>query len=261
MTLTGTTAGSPAAVTVVSGTHTVAVPILLASNLDVSTSGSLSLNGNLNDGGLGKSLNLDGGGTLILSGSDGYSGGTFVNAGTLDVTNVNGLPNGEALTVGAGAGSLFASPVGGGGLLGGMEVAAAGYPLGGQSAVAPAAVPEPGMLALLLAGLAGTAICRGCRRRDHGLARRPERRFVRGTAQRQRRVAVGTGAASLFGSAAADTSEAIANDPRLQPLVRPGFRFWPPFFRFLVERNFNPGHNKRALPFLGAAPLALDLGD
>ncbi len=81
LTLTGTTAGSPAAVTVVSGTHTVAVPILLASNLDVSTSGSLSLNGNLNDGGLGKSLNLDGGGTLILSGSDGYSGGTFVQCG------------------------------------------------------------------------------------------------------------------------------------------------------------------------------------
>ncbi len=86
LTLTGTGGSSPAAVTVISGSHTVAVPILLASNLAVSSSGSLTLSGNLSDGGFDKSLTVDGTGTLILAGSDSYGGGTMVEAGTLDVS-------------------------------------------------------------------------------------------------------------------------------------------------------------------------------
>ena len=69
LTLTGTDGGSPAAVTVLSGTHSVEAPIVLDSNLVVSSSGSLTLSGSLSDGGLGKSLTLDGGGELILSGT------------------------------------------------------------------------------------------------------------------------------------------------------------------------------------------------
>jgi autotransporter-associated beta strand protein len=86
LTLAGT-GSNPAAITVISGTHWVQAPILLDSNLVVSSSGSLTLGGNLSDGGLAKSLTLNGGGELILSGSNSYSGGTIVTAGTLDVTN------------------------------------------------------------------------------------------------------------------------------------------------------------------------------
>lgn len=113
----------------------------------------------------GSSLSLDDAGTLILSGSNGYSGGTFVNAGTLQVQNPNGIPQGSNLSVGAGAASLFGSPAAGGVVLGG-EVAASG-----NSAGAPPAVPEPGTLALLLAGLASAAIYRRVRRRLNAMAK------------------------------------------------------------------------------------------
>ena len=83
---------------------------------------------------------------LILSGSNGYTGGTFVNAGTLVVENPNGIPNGSSLTVGTGAASLFGSPA-----AGGLESA---VPSSGSSLAAPSAVPEPDTLALLLAGMA-----------------------------------------------------------------------------------------------------------
>ena len=38
-------------------------------------------------------------GTLILSGSDDYTGGTIVEAGTLIVSNADALPTGTSLTV------------------------------------------------------------------------------------------------------------------------------------------------------------------
>ena len=60
------------------------------------------------------SLLKTGAGELILSGSNTYQGGTIVSAGTLAVTNHNALPNGSSLTVGAGAGQLFAAPEAGG---------------------------------------------------------------------------------------------------------------------------------------------------
>ena len=148
LTLTGTGGSSPAAVTVISGTHTVAVPILLASNLDVSSSGRLTLSGNLSDGGLAKSLTLDGGGTLVLSGSDTYGGGTDVRTGTLYITNSNALPNGTNLTVAAGGTFIYdpsftAAPA--------AVSTFAAAPYVPSSAAAVAAVPEPGSLLLLCA--------------------------------------------------------------------------------------------------------------
>ena len=53
----------------------------------------------MSDGGLGKALTLNGGGKLILSGTNSYGGGTVVNAGTLVVTNKDSLPDGSRLTV------------------------------------------------------------------------------------------------------------------------------------------------------------------
>jgi autotransporter-associated beta strand protein len=79
-------------------------------------------------------LVLDGAGTLILSNStNSFSGGTYVNSGTLIIANDGAIPAGSSLTVGASA--LFGT-------------------------VAPdlhladvAAVPEPGTVALFIAGL------------------------------------------------------------------------------------------------------------
>jgi len=106
LTLTGT-GSNPAAITVVSGTHWVQAPILLGSNLVVSSSGRLTLSGNISDGGLGKSMTFEGGGELILSGSNSYGGGTTVNEGVLVVTNNDSLPGGGSLTIGTGGVLIF----------------------------------------------------------------------------------------------------------------------------------------------------------
>jgi autotransporter-associated beta strand protein len=85
-------------------------------------------------------LTLDGPGTVILSGTNTYSGGTNVEAGILEVASPTALAGGTSLIVGQGASSLF----------GPIVPAQAGIPT--ASAVAP--VPEPGTLALLAAGVA-----------------------------------------------------------------------------------------------------------
>lgn len=138
LTLTGTDGRSSAALTVISGTHTVSAPILLDSNLDVSSSGSLTLAGNVS--GLGMTLTLDGGGELILSGSNSYDGGTFVENGTLVVNNSSALLDGASLTVGAGGTFIF-DPTITGGALDATSVRMA-------TQINP--VPEPGTLALLV---------------------------------------------------------------------------------------------------------------
>ena len=162
--LTLDNSGSTSHITVQAGTHVISAPIILAGNLSVapSANSTLSLSGDISESLSGSALSLDDAGTLILSGSNGYTGGTFVNAGTLVVENPNGIPNGSSLTVGAGAASLFASPAGGSVVFGGAEVVLAG---GNSAPAAPPAVPEPGTLLLLLAGLASAVIYRRIRRR------------------------------------------------------------------------------------------------
>ena len=99
--------------------------------------------------GVGKSLTMSGSnGTLVLSGTGSYTGGTFVNAGTLVLASNTAFPDGTSLTVGAGGTVSFdssqatASPIS-------LSAAPASSPsLSGE------AVPEPGTVALLLAGLA-----------------------------------------------------------------------------------------------------------
>ncbi len=151
--------GGTSQITVQRGTQAISAPITLAGNLNVSPSAgsSLSLSGHISESVPGSSLSLDDAGTLILSGSNGYSGGTFVNAGTLVVQSPNAVPQGSSLSVGAGAASLFGSPAAGGVVPGGGEVA-----------VAPPAVPEPGTLALFLAALGSAAIYRRLRRQSLG---------------------------------------------------------------------------------------------
>jgi fibronectin-binding autotransporter adhesin len=87
-------------------------------------------------------------GTLVLSSSNNYTGGTLVYSGTLDVTNPLALVDGTGLTVDAGGAFNFNAAV------------AASSPL----AASPSAVPEPGTVALLTAGMLAAG-CGAWRRR------------------------------------------------------------------------------------------------
>jgi autotransporter-associated beta strand protein len=91
--------------------------------------GPISGNGSLTELGAGK---------LVLSGSSTYSGGTVVDAGILIIASPTALEVGTSLSVGGNATSVFAS-------------AAAAAPVAASPDAV--AVPEPGTLALLAAGL------------------------------------------------------------------------------------------------------------
>ena len=100
--------------------------------------------GSIGDDGNSRSLTKTDNGTLVLSGTDTYTGGTVVDAGTLVATSSVSLPHGTKLTVAAGGTFVF-DP----------SQAPAGSPVVGSAvtAGAVAAVPEPGTLALLIAAL------------------------------------------------------------------------------------------------------------
>ena len=73
---------------------------ILGSNMTYESSAASTFAGNIVGTGL---LTMNGtGGTLILSGSNTYSGGTEVLAGTLIATSNQSLPAGGSLTIGAG---------------------------------------------------------------------------------------------------------------------------------------------------------------
>jgi fibronectin-binding autotransporter adhesin len=100
-------------------------------------------------------LDKIGTGTLVLSGTNGYAGGTVVTGGVLDVTSAAALLDGTSLSVGTG---LSAFPGG-----------AVSTPLAGSAGVS--AVPEPGTFVLMAAGaLCGLAwsIRRRQRSEDRG---------------------------------------------------------------------------------------------
>jgi autotransporter-associated beta strand protein len=102
----------------------------------------------------------DGSGELILSGSNSYSGGTYVDAGTFYLSGSN-VPAGSSLTVGAGAASIF-------------NASAAVSPATSSFAVLP--VPEPSTLALLSVAVCGAAVYQGVRSRRKKQERPTSRR-------------------------------------------------------------------------------------
>jgi autotransporter-associated beta strand protein len=103
-------------------------------------------------------LDGDGSGLLVLSGTNNtYGGGTLVAAGTLVVTNSGALPYESSLTVGNAA--AFA---------GGPTVVAAPAAAASTGGLAP--VPEPGTIALLVAGLGSAGLYCRLRRRSEKTA-------------------------------------------------------------------------------------------
>ena len=158
-----------ATVNVLSGTHSICAPIELSSsasfNLVSSTVGTpmLTVSGNISDGGASLPLSLtgDGTGSLILAGTgNSYSGGTYVDDGTLIVNNTGAIQDGSALIVGAGGMFLYDPTAGGAANVPAINEKAS------ERSLAP--VPEPGTLALLsVAGIvAAAAVWR--RRRNRG---------------------------------------------------------------------------------------------
>ena len=133
----GTAAGG--SITVLGGTHMISAPLILAGSGDIApASGTqLTISGDISETGGSQSLTLSDAGTLILSGSNSYSGGTVVTAGTLIVNNSAALPDGTSLTVGAGGTFIY-------------DPSVAGAPAAASAAIN--AVPEPGTLVLLAAG-------------------------------------------------------------------------------------------------------------
>jgi autotransporter-associated beta strand protein len=133
-------------ITVASGgtaTQTISCPVQLGTTQtwDIDGSGRMIVSGQISGSG-SAALIKTGSGTLILSGSDSYSGGTTVADGTLILSSAAAIPTGTSLTVGAGG--MFASDP----AQAGAALAVAAGPAGAS------AVPETSTLALLLTGLA-----------------------------------------------------------------------------------------------------------
>ena len=100
---------SPATLTVSAGSHTISAPLALGSNVTVvpAAGSQLTLSGGVS--GAGESLTVNGQGTVVLGGTNGFSGGTTVSAGTLVLTTSSAIASGTSLTVGAGGTLIFNS--------------------------------------------------------------------------------------------------------------------------------------------------------
>ena len=140
---------------------------LLSGNATIQTdSGTYEIDGTVNDGSSSGTLIKNGSGTLDLTANNGYTGGTVINAGTLQIAADNNLGNASGLATINSGGTLE--------LLGGKTVAttrnlassgaatiqvdtAASYPLQAPSPMEPLAesLNKTGNGALTIAGNAG----------------------------------------------------------------------------------------------------------
>jgi autotransporter-associated beta strand protein len=146
---TGGTIGGQ--IIVLSGTHSIAAPLIISSSaayVSITSGGSLDISGNISEANGSHSLSLsssDATGVLSLDGSNSFSGGVYVNSGTLILNGAASLAPGSALTIGTtsppSTPSVLASPA---------EV----------PSVSLAPVPEPGTLTLfVIAVLFSTVAC------------------------------------------------------------------------------------------------------
>jgi autotransporter-associated beta strand protein len=117
------------------GSQEIAVPVVLLSDLDVTTdSGTVLTLSNQITG--NRAISKHGDGTLVLAGSNEYMAGTTVLAGTLLIAAADALPTGSSITIGVGATVVVQAD---------LSTAA--------SHASTTAVPEPGSEALLASGV------------------------------------------------------------------------------------------------------------
>ncbi|MBU6326397.1 MAG: autotransporter-associated beta strand repeat-containing protein, partial [Verrucomicrobia bacterium] len=77
---------------------------LVVNNAATASTGSLTISGNIGDGSSGKTLTKIGVGTLILSGTNAYTGGTSINNGSLQFNSSGAIADsGRNVTVASGA--------------------------------------------------------------------------------------------------------------------------------------------------------------
>jgi autotransporter-associated beta strand protein len=129
------------------------VAVHLDSDAWITTAGSgdsLTISGDLSDGTGSRGIEKNGAGTLILSGSNTYTGGTTVAAGTLVVDSRAAIADGSNLTIGTEASLFFGAST-----LAAETVLPQAAPLTGTSAV-----PEPGTLAIIVFGAAAAVVAR-----------------------------------------------------------------------------------------------------
>jgi autotransporter-associated beta strand protein len=127
--------GTGSQILVLAGTHSITAAVDIidgGSTVTELDSGRLAISGNIIDDNNAESLTLngDGSGVLVLSGTNTYGGATIVQAGTVIATNPTALPFGDSLLVGSAAVTFFA-------------------PLTTAVSAAPTLVPEPSTLAQL----------------------------------------------------------------------------------------------------------------
>ena len=118
LTLDNTGGTGDASIVVLSGTHSIAAPIVLTGGntaISLTGGGNLSIGGSISDINGAEALTLsssDSSGLLSLSGTNTYGGGTFVNSGTLILNGASSLLAGSSLTIGvfSSPGAVFSSP-------------------------------------------------------------------------------------------------------------------------------------------------------
>jgi autotransporter-associated beta strand protein len=82
----------------------ITAPITLNSNLAINTAGTLTLSGDIS--GLSNGITKSGGGTLIMTGTNTYTGTTTINAGTLNLGNSTATGSLDSTALALGGGTL-----------------------------------------------------------------------------------------------------------------------------------------------------------
>jgi autotransporter-associated beta strand protein len=138
------TGGASVPVSINGGNQAIAVPVVLGSNMMVSTTAgsSLTISGPISESAVGSSVTLAGSGRVILSASNTYTGGTVVQSGILVAANgSNGSATGSGIVTLDG-GTLASDPIAGGSISG--EV----LPGSGASVIAPGGLGSVGKLTI-----------------------------------------------------------------------------------------------------------------
>jgi autotransporter-associated beta strand protein len=101
-TLTFSNSGSNALLTITSGSHAISAPVILASNVTIAPAlgAAVNISGNISGTGGSRVLTVNGSGVLALSGSNTFSGGAVITAGTLQIGagGASGTPGAGPIT-------------------------------------------------------------------------------------------------------------------------------------------------------------------